>query len=101
KLAYPPSVKDLTGLGFDLVGGRLDYMYKNQVAAIIYRRGEHVINLFAWPATGANDSSTQALSDEGFSIFLWSRSGTSFCALPDFDERAVLELAGAYGAGTS
>jgi len=101
RLGFSPLVKDLTGRGFDLVGGRVDYMYKHKVAAIIYRRGEHVINLYLWPAMRVRDSATQVRSDEGFSILLWTRSGINFCSISDLDERELIEFARAYGAGTT
>ena len=46
KLAVVPPVTDLTAQGFTLLGGRLDTIDGKAVAAIVYRRGVHIINLF-------------------------------------------------------
>jgi len=52
KIDYSPPVVELKDQGFPLVGGRLDYVGGRNVAAIVYRRGRHVINLYAWPDDG-------------------------------------------------
>ena len=49
KLDFSPPVVDLASSGFPLVGGRLEYLSGASIAALVFRRGEHAINLFIGP----------------------------------------------------
>jgi anti-sigma factor RsiW len=82
KLDFSPPVIDLKDQGFPLVGGRLDYVGERPVAAIVYRRGRHTVNLFVWPA-GAADPAAEALSRRGFGLRHWRSGGLAFWAVSD------------------
>jgi anti-sigma factor RsiW len=85
KLDAAPPVVDLAGQGFPLVGGRLDYIDNRVVAALVYKRREHVINLFVWPAPDEKDSEPQTASQRGYNLLHWVRSGLAFWAVSDLN----------------
>jgi anti-sigma factor RsiW len=85
KVDFSPPVADLGAAGFPLVGGRLDYAAGRPVAAVVYRRGAHVINLFVWPAPSARDSREVAEGRQGYNLVHWTRGQASFWAISDLN----------------
>jgi len=82
RLGVAPPAPDLTPQGFNLVGGRIDYVVGKAVAAIVYRRSDHVINLFV--AQGAKaEHSARVETMQGFNVELWSEKGLNLCAVGD------------------
>ena len=91
KLDFSPPVEDLSSIGFPLVGGRLDHVAGQPVAALVYQRRLHPINMFIWPAgdrTAANDTR----SIRGFQVRHWVRRGMSFWAVSDLNDAELDEF---------
>jgi anti-sigma factor RsiW len=82
RLGAVPPAPDLTAQGFSLVGGRIDYVLGKPVAAIVYRRGGHLINLFV--AQGAEaERAARVATMQGVNVDLWSEKGLNLCAVGD------------------
>ena len=88
RLDYAPPVLDLATAGFPLAGGRLDYMDGRPVAALLYRSGPHVINLFVWPAhSGAAPSAAPSFETwQGYHVGHWTGAGMTWWAVSDVNE---------------
>jgi anti-sigma factor RsiW len=86
KLDYSPPVVDLADQGFPLVGGRLDYLNHRPVAALVYQRDKHLINLFSWPSSQSATADMIRASRQGYNIFHWSRSGMTFWVVSDLEQ---------------
>lgn len=82
RLNFTPPVKDLGPEGFPLVGGRLDYVDNRPVAAVVYRRRLHIINLFNSPAAEhAADRLPGSEVRGGFNIVHWTKLRLSYWAV--------------------
>ena len=86
KLDYSPPVIDLAPSGYPLIGGRLDVLDGRTVAAIIYQRRRHDINLFIWPSD-THDLPGHFYIQHGYHILGWSKSGMNYLAISDLAEK--------------
>ncbi len=93
KIDFAPPVKDLAAQGFPLVGGRLDYLQNRQVAALIYQRQKHLVNLFIWPAPRSSNTTEKSAVRQGYNLIHWNGSGMTFWAVSDLNAAELREFA--------
>jgi len=83
KLDFAPAVVDLSSEGFPLIGGRLDYLDNRPVAALVYGRRKHFVNLFIWPAGLDAAKATKTMSRQGYQLLHWADSDFNYWAVSD------------------
>ncbi len=93
KVDFAPPVKDLSGEGFMLVGGRLDQIADRPAAAVVYQIRKHVINLYVWRASDRQPDAISSASVRGFSVTTWAAGGLRFAAVSDVDGRDLKRFA--------
>jgi anti-sigma factor RsiW len=92
KLDFAPPVVDLSAEGFPLVGGRLDVVDGRSVAALVYNRRKHVINLFVW-TSDEPDAAPRSGEERGYAWIRWTRGGMAFYIVSDVAATDLAELA--------
>jgi len=83
RLDFAPPVRDLAAQGFPLEGGRLDHIEGRAVAALVYRRARHVINLFVWPAHSLRPVEPAMATISGYNLIRWTEGEMRFWAVSD------------------
>lgn len=92
KLDFAPPVEDLSAAGFPLVGGRVEYVGGRAVAALVYERRKHFINLFVWPKNGAEDVISEK-AQRGYNVLHWTGNGMTYWALSEIGEDDLRKFA--------
>ncbi|MBU6422048.1 MAG: anti-sigma factor [Gammaproteobacteria bacterium] len=92
KLDFSPPVKDLAAQGFPLMGGRLDYLDGRPVAALVYKRRLHTINVFVWPAATPPSLPAGSGSHDGYNVIHWTATGMNFWVVSDLNTEELGEF---------
>jgi anti-sigma factor RsiW len=92
KLDFVPPVSDYSEQGFPLVGGRLDVVDGHNVAALVYSRRQHFLNLFIWPVRESERLSDNAGSRQGYNWMIWRSGDMQFCLISDAASTDLREL---------
>ena len=65
------------------------------MAALIYRRHLHVINLFQWPDPASRPA--QVVRQQGYVAFGWSVGGMRYIAVSDLNEGELAQFVHSLG----
>jgi len=93
KLDFSPPVRDLAEDGYPLVGGRLDYVDHRAVAALVYQRRQHLINVFIWPEGKESGQPARMKSVHGYNMVAWEANGMYHCAVSDLNRGELEQFA--------
>jgi anti-sigma factor RsiW len=91
RIDFAPPVRDFAGDGFPLVGGRLDVAGGKTVAALVYSRRKHIINVFV-EKSPSESSWNGAGESQGYHWLAWQQNGFSFCAVSDVAPTDLVQL---------
>lgn len=93
RVNFAPAVRDLRDQGFPLIGGRLDVLKGQTVAALVYGRRKHIVSVFV-----SNPQGEEAWSGEGemqgYHWVAWKKNGFAYCAVSDVALGDLEELRG-------
>ncbi|MBR0992325.1 anti-sigma factor [Bradyrhizobium japonicum] len=92
KLDVAPPVIDLTAQGFTLIGGRLDYIDARAIGAVVYKRRQHVINLFVSQTSSTEHRPPKTQTMQGFNCRRWGERGLNFWAVSDIGADELAEF---------
>jgi anti-sigma factor RsiW len=93
RIDFAPPVPELASDGFPLAGGRLDAIEGKTVAAIVYHRRLHTINLFVWRGEDKVPATTVV---DGFALAGWSEGGLTYAAVSDIPSQELRQFEGLY-----
>ena len=97
KIDFAPEVHDLAVKGFPLVGGRLDYLDGKTVAALVYQRNKHPINLFITPAPASRNTSPTVMTRRGYNVLSWTNNGMKYWAVSDLNQAELRQFKQLFG----
>jgi len=92
KIDVAPPVIDLTAQGFTLIGGRLDYVDARPIGAVVYRRRQHIINLFVAQTASMERRAPRTDVFQGYNVRYWSDRGLNFWAVSDIGADELAEF---------
>ena len=93
RLDYSPAVPRFDDQGYPLLGGRVDYVGGRPVAVVVYGRRQHLINVFSWPAAGA-DAPLSATASNGYTMYRWRSGGIEHWVVSDVNAAELKTFAG-------
>jgi anti-sigma factor RsiW len=90
RLPFSPAVTDFPASGFELVGGRLDTLGGEPVAVMVYKRRQHVIDVYV----GRGETATRGFTQDGFNVEQFGATGLRYYAVSDLNRNELADFVG-------
>ena len=90
RLPFSPAVADYSQAGFELAGGRLDYLGGEPVAVLVYKRRQHAIGVYV----ARGETMVRGLTRDGFNIEQFSAAGLRYYVVSDLNRNELADFAG-------
>ena len=91
KIDFAPPVVDFAADGFPLAGGRMDSISGRTVAALVYKRNKHLINVYIWPSSAPNSAPASATL-QGYNLLHWTQGGFTWWMSSDLNADELAQL---------
>jgi anti-sigma factor RsiW len=91
RLPFSPPVADLSHEGYELAGARLDYLGGQSVAALVYKRRQHAIDVFISPA--GRDAAPSSSARDGFNVERFAHGGMRYWIVSDLNRNELADFA--------
>ena len=89
RLPFSASVPDLSQSGYELAGARLDYLGGAPVATLVYKRRQHVIDVYV---SRGSDPSPRRLSRDGFNLEHFASAGLRYWVVSDLNPNELSDF---------
>jgi len=78
-----------------LVAGRLDYNDGHAVAAVVYARRQHLINVDSWPEPEPNED-RDSTSAQGYHMIHWRSDNVEYWVVSDLESGELSQFVSLY-----
>jgi len=95
RVPLSPPVPRLDSAGFDLIGGRIDYIGARTTAVVVYKRRQHTINVFSQVADGTHEGQRQL---QGYNVIEWRTGDVEYWAVSDLNAAELTAFTRVYRA---
>src|SRR6202023_3738571 len=70
------------------------YLDGRSVAALVYQRRKHIVNVFVWPVADNSDSAVKSVEHDGYNLLHWRRGGMNYWMASDLHAQEMNTFAG-------
>src|SRR5262245_54824603 len=94
KVDFAPPVPNLSAKGFEIIGGRLDYIAGRPTATLVYQIRKHYISLFIQPAASPRAMDIESRSyQRGYHVVSWAAHGMRYWAISEISDEELRDFA--------